>query len=84
MKKDIKLRTLKEADYIIDTKKTIREVAKEFNISKSTVHKDINERLEGYDKNRHKEIKEIMQNHIDIRHIRGGIATHNKYKLEKK
>lgn len=84
MKKDIKLRTLKEADYIIDTKKTIREVAKEFNISKSTVHKDINERLENYDKNRYKEIKEIMQNHIDIRHIRGGIATHNKYKLAKK
>ena len=69
----------KEADKIIHTKMTIREVAKIFGISKSTVHKDLNERLLELDPKKHDKIKEIFQEHIEIRHIRGGESTRKKY-----
>lgn len=80
MKKEIVLRTLSEADYILKTEKTIREVSKEFNISKSTVHKDLSERLKDISKEKFDKVSKIMQNHIDIRHIRGGESTRKKYK----
>ena len=80
MKKEIVLRTLLETDYILKTEKTIREVSKEFNISKSTVHKDLSERLKDISKEKFDKVSKIMQNHIDIRHIRGGESTRKKYK----
>lgn len=73
-------RVLKETDYILKTKKTVREVAKEFNVSKSTVHKDLQERLPKLNKDLFSEVQTLMQNHIDERHIRGGESTKNKYK----
>ena len=63
------------ADYIIKTKNTIRETAKIFNISKSTVHKDLKERLIYIDKIKYKKIKKIMNEHIETRHIKGGEST---------
>lgn len=75
----ISKRVLDETDYIIKTKKTIREIAKIFNVSKSTVHKDLNERLKKIDKEKIKKVKEILKYHIDIRHIRGGESTKKKY-----
>jgi len=80
MKKEITLRVVEEADRIIETKKTIREIAKEFNISKSTVHKDLHDRLYNIDLDRYKKVQEIMQHHIEVRHLRGGESTRRKYK----
>ena len=73
-------RVIDEANYMIDTKKTIREIAKVFNISKSTVHKDLHERLFDIDSKLYKEIDSILKYHMDIRHIRGGESTKKKYK----
>lgn len=73
-------RVVDEANYMLDTKKTIREVAKVFNVSKSTVHKDLHERLMDIDFDLFKRIDDILKYHIDIRHIRGGESTKKKYK----
>ena len=68
-------RVLNIANHIIDTKETIRETAKKFNISKSTVHKDLQERLYQIDINKYNIIKQIMNEHIETRHIKGGEST---------
>lgn len=73
-------RVIDEANYMLDTKKTIREIAKVFNVSKSTVHKDLHERLIDIDSELYKQIDSILKYHIDIRHIRGGESTKKKYK----
>lgn len=73
-------RVVDEANYMLDTKKTIREVAKVFNVSKSTVHKDLHERLLEIDSNLYMKIDDILKYHINIRHIRGGESTKKKYK----
>lgn len=75
----IEKRVLEEAEYILKTKKTIRELAKIFKVSKSTVHKDLHERLLKIDKNMSIKVNEILKYHIDIRHIRGGESTKKKY-----
>lgn len=76
---NINERVLKETEYILKTGYTIREIAKVFNVSKSTVHKDLNERLYKIDKEKYDEVKKILNYHIDIRHIRGGQSTKLKY-----
>lgn len=63
------------ADYIIDTKDTIRNTAKKFNVSKSTVHKDMKERLYEININKFNIVKKIMEEHIETRHIKGGEST---------
>ena len=63
------------ADYIIDTKKTIRETASVFSVSKSTVHKDVKERLMMINNDKYNKIRKIMNEHIELRHIRGGEST---------
>lgn len=73
-------RVLKETEYILKTNKTVREVANEFNVSKSTVHKDLQDRLPKINKDLYGKVQELMQQHIDERHIRGGESTKNKYK----
>ena len=72
-------RVIEEANYIIKTKSTIREVAKIFKVSKSTVHKDLHERLKYINKLLYNEVSEILNIHISERHIRGGNATRVKY-----
>lgn len=73
-------RVIDEANYMKDTKETIREIAKIFNVSKSTVHKDLHERLMDIDYKLFREIDSILKHHIDVRHIRGGESTKKKYK----
>lgn len=73
-------RVIDEANYILDTKDTIREIAKVFNVSKSTVHKDLHERLIDINYNLYEEVDSILKYHIDVRHIRGGQSTKKKYK----
>lgn len=75
----INKRVSEEADYIIETGKTVRELANIFKISKSTVHKDLHERLFKVDKVKYDKVKDILKYHIDIRHIRGGESTRQKY-----
>ena len=79
MDKRIIERVLKESNNIIDTGNTVREIAKIFNISKSTVHKDLRERLLSIDTNLYKEVSKILNYHSSIRHIRGGESTRRKF-----
>lgn len=83
MNKSIIKRVNNIADYIINTKNTIRETAKIFKVSKSTVHKDLKERLYEIDKRKYYKIKEIMDEHIETRHIKGGESTRQLF-LRKK
>lgn len=68
------------AVYIIDNRTTIRAAAKVFGVSKSTVHKDLTERLERCNHGLYLQVKEILEVNKAERHIRGGIATKNKYR----
>lgn len=79
MKEIIKKRVLDEAKYIIKTKKTIRELSDVFNVSKSTVHKDLHNRLLYVDINLYYKVDNILKDHINTRHIRGGASTKKKY-----
>lgn len=76
---DIKLRVINEANYIISTKKTIRQISKHFNVSKSTVHDDLSKRLKIIDKNLYKKVNDILNYHSLVKHIRGGASTKLKY-----
>lgn len=80
----IEMRAVKLANYIIDTKCTVRQAAKKFGISKSTVHKDVTDRLKIINKNLWVEVRPVLETNKAERHIRGGLATKMKYSLEKK
>lgn len=80
MNKEIKTRVLNEANHIIKTQDTIRKTAGLFNVSKSTVHTDLSERLKEIDKKLGAEIDDIFKNHDREKHIRGGEVTRQKYK----
>lgn len=75
----IEERAINLAQYIIDSKDTVRGAAKKFCISKSTVHKDITERLVKVNPALAKEVREILDENKAERHIRGGMATKMKY-----
>ena len=75
----IEERVLHLAQYIIDSKDTVRGAAKKFCISKSTVHKDVTERLEEINPALAKEVRKILDENKAERHIRGGMATKLKY-----
>ena len=72
-------RVIKEADYIIETNKTIREVANTFGVSKSTVHNDIRKKLIEIDKKMYEKVSSIMEFHTNIKHIKGGESTKIKF-----
>lgn len=66
--------------YVIESRGTVRSAAKKFGISKSTVHKDLSERLPLYDRPLYLQVKAVMEENKAQRHIRGGLATRKKYK----
>lgn len=72
-------RVTDEANYMIETHDTIREIATVFKVSKSTVHKDLHERLLYVSKDLYDKVCDILKYHIDVRHIRGGQSTKKKY-----
>ena len=82
--RSIEERAVELAHYIIETKDTVRGAAKKYGISKSTVHKDLHERLFDIDKNLFKKVDKVMQEHLEIRHINGGNATKMKYEKLRK
>lgn len=75
----LKERVISEATYLIKTKKTIREVASYFKVSKSTIHKDMNDRLKNVSQELYKSVRFILDNHLSTRHIKGGYITKQKY-----
>ena len=68
------------AEYIIENRTTVRAAAQKFGISKSTVHKDISERLPRFNGPLYQQVKEVLEVNKAQRHIRGGLATRKKYK----
>ena len=68
------------AQYIIENRSTVRSAAGKFGVSKSTVHKDIAERLPSYNRPLYLQVKEILEENKAQRHIRGGLATRKKYR----
>lgn len=79
MKGYIEERAVEVAEYIVESKVTVREAAKKFNISKSTVHKDITERLVRINPQLAKMARIVLDDNKAERHIRGGQATKKKY-----
>lgn len=75
----IEERAVELAHYIIDSKDTVRGAAKKFGISKSTVHKDVSERLKKINPNLANQVRVILDENKAERHIRGGMATKMKY-----
>ena len=80
MKGNMEERAAARALYLIENRTTVRAAAKKFGISKSTVHKDLSERLPVYNRTLYLQVKEILEENKAQRHIRGGLATRRKYK----
>ena len=79
LKTYIEERAMEIARYIIDNNTTVRQAAKHFGISKSTVHKDVTERLQQINPSLAKEARQVLDINKQERHIRGGLATREKY-----
>jgi len=80
VKGNIEERATQLALYIIENQATVRAAAKKFGISKSTVHKDLSERLPSFNRTLYLQVKRVLDENKAERHIRGGIATRKKYK----
>ncbi len=80
MKDYIRKRVKEVGNYIYETKATVRETAKIYGVSKSTIHKDVTERLLRVDPQLAQKVKEVLEYNKSERHIRGGKATRAKYK----
>ena len=79
----IEERAIQVAQYIIDTEDTVRGAAKKFGISKSSIHKDVSQRLLKINYNLAMEVRKVLDKNKAERHIRGGLATKLKYSNEK-
>ena len=82
MREDLEARAHQLAVYLIESRTTIRAAAKHFGISKSTVHKDLSERLETCNRSLYIQVQAILAENKAERHIRGGLATRRKYQGE--
>lgn len=80
MRTDIEERAVRLAEYITENRATVRAAAKKLGVSKSTVHKDITERLEGVSPELYSQVRSLLELNKAERHIRGGMATRRKYK----
>ena len=80
MSDTIEERACELAVYMIETDATVRAVARHFGISKSTVHKDLVQRLPRYNPALYAQVREVLEQNKAQRHIRGGMATRKKYK----
>lgn len=83
MKDYIEERVFELAHYIISTNSTVRAAARKFRVSKSTVHKDITERLLELNPGLAAEVKEVLESNKAERHLRGGMATKEKYQHDR-
>ncbi len=83
MRDDLETRARELAVYLIERRTTIRDAAKHFSVSKSTVHKDLSERLKEIDRSLYVQVKEILEQNKAERHLRGGDATRRKYQKQR-
>ena len=79
LKDYIEERALKIASYIIENQATVRQTARQFGVSKSTIHKDVTDRLSQINPQLAKEARKVLDFNKQERHIRGGLATREKY-----
>lgn len=79
MKDYIEERAVEIANYIVDEKTTVRQAAKKFGVSKSTIHKDVTERLLKINPSLAGKVRKVLDLNKSERHIRGGLATKEKY-----
>ena len=79
MKEYIEERAIEIATYIIEHQATVRQTAKEFGVSKSTIHKDVTERLQQINPSLALQARKVLDTNKSERHIRGGMATREKY-----
>lgn len=84
MRQSIEQRACDLAQYMIENNATVRSAAKKFGVSKSTVHKDLSDRLPTYNRPLYLEVRKVMDKNKAERHIRGGLATQEKYRRQKK
>ena len=84
MRSHIEERAIVVAKYILEKNTTVRQTAKTFGVSKSTIHKDVTERLEEINPTLAKEVKMVLEKNKSERRIRGGMATKLKYEKETK
>lgn len=84
MREDLMERCKVLGTYISENKATIRQAARRFSYSKSTVHIDVSRRLKEVDENLFERVKKVLENNFEEKHLRGGMATKNKYKNMKK
>jgi len=82
LKSHIEERAIIVAKYILEKNTTVRQTAKTFGVSKSTIHKDVTERLEEINPSLAQEVKKVLEKNKSERHIRGGLATKKKYQKE--
>ena len=83
MANTIEQRACELAVYMIESGATVRTAAKHFGISKSTVHKDLSQRLPKYNKRLYEQVRKVLDENKAQRHIRGGLATREKYRSSK-
>lgn len=82
MKEAVEERAIELGEYILENKATVRAAAKKFHISKSTVHKDVSDRLREINPPLYGKVREVLEVNKAQRHIRGGQATKEKYQRE--
>ena len=75
-------RAVRLAQYIIENRATVRSAAAKFGVSKSTVHKDLQDRLPTFNRPLYLQVRQVLDENTAQRHIRGGIATRKKYKRQ--
>ena len=80
----IEERVIRCAEYIVETGCTVRACSAHFSISKSTVHKDVSERLRVIDVKLFEQVRDVLNLNLSERHIRGGLATRHKYQKDEK
>lgn len=80
MKGAVEERAIVLGEYILENKTTVRAAARRFHISKSTVHKDVSDRLKSVNPSLYGQVREILEDNKAQRHIRGGLATREKYR----
>lgn len=84
LKTVVEERAVELGEYIVEHKATVRAAAKEFGISKSTVHMDVSDRLKNVDPSLYTQVRSVLDVNKAQRHIRGGLATREKYKAVKR
>lgn len=78
---ELRQRVMTLADYIVENGATVRDAAKQFGVSKSTVHKDVTVRLKEYHTGLYERVRDVLDQNKSERHLRGGMATREKYRI---